>query len=399
MLKIDGWKDAKIQDVLSNRTEKFDPKTTDEELNYIGLEHINQDSGTINGYGLSSDTTSMKTKFYEQDILYGKLRPYLRKYWHADFAGVCSTEILALKPKANNDSKFCYYLIQDDEVQNQVAAKTFGTKMPRTSWNELKQYEVSVPPLPEQKKIVKILSAVDCHIDEVDGMIEDLKELKKGLMQKLLTEGIGHTEFKDSEVGRIPVEWEVKKIKEFAVVKTGNTPKTSNPELFGYTYPWVTPSDIEHGREISVTERGLSKLGYAKTSVKLPANTVLVTCIASIGKNAILRSDGSCNQQINAILPNETFVSEYVYYWITHNVGLLQRLSGQTAVPILNKSTFEGISIALPAIDEQCRIADILISIDKRIEMFEDKASNIYELKKGLMQQLLTGKTRVKIDN
>ena len=115
------------------------------------------------------------------------MRPYLNKYWYATFNGVCATELLPLTPKNEMDSIFFYYCLQQDRVLGYVTNRTFGTKMPRTSWSELKGILVPIPPLGEQKQIAEILSLIDENIEGYEKEKMEYEELKKGLMQQLLT--------------------------------------------------------------------------------------------------------------------------------------------------------------------------------------------------------------------
>ncbi len=190
-------------------------------------------------------------------------------------------------------------------------------------------------------------------------------------------------------MSNLPKGWELKRIGSFANIVTGNTPPTKDIENFGNEYPWITPTDIKSRKDIFSSERKLSEKGYS-ISRQLPKNTVLITSIASIGKNAILRENGSCNQQINAILPSENHNTDFIYYWFEKNTDYIKSLAGQTAVPILNKKDFSNIIIPLPPLEEQKKIADILSIVDKKIAFVEENINATEELKKGLMQKLLT---------
>ncbi|WP_151946118.1 restriction endonuclease subunit S [Aliarcobacter butzleri] len=190
-------------------------------------------------------------------------------------------------------------------------------------------------------------------------------------------------------MSNLPKDWELKRIGSFAIIVTGNTPPTKDIENFGNEYPWITPTDIKSSKDIFSSERKLSEKGYS-ISRQLPKNTVLITSIASIGKNAILRENGSCNQQINAILPSENHNTDFIYYWFEKNTDYIKSLAGQTAVPILNKKDFSNIIIPLPPLEEQKKIADILSTVDKKIAFVEENINATEELKKALMQKLLT---------
>lgn len=181
-----NWIINKVEYICDYRREKIDPLKS-ERQKYIALENIEQNTGRINGYLHSDDSTSMKSIFKKGDTIFNKLRPYLNKYWYATFDGVCATELLPLTSKNETDSLFLYYCLQQDRVLGYVTKRTFGTKMPRTSWKEIKEIFIPIPPIKEQKKIASILSSVD---EDIDGYVQEkvtYEELKKGLMQQLLT--------------------------------------------------------------------------------------------------------------------------------------------------------------------------------------------------------------------
>ncbi|NCA98679.1 MAG: restriction endonuclease subunit S [Clostridia bacterium] len=196
--------------------------------------------------------------------------------------------------------------------------------------------------------------------------------------------------YKYTELGIIPSDWKITPLKEFAKVVTGKTPPTKDSNYWNGKIPWFTPSDIGGKRDLFTSERKLSEKGYESNSAKLPPESVLVTCIASIGKNAITGVWSSCNQQINAILPNDNFNSNYLYYWISNNTPYYETNAAKTAVTIINKATFESLPVVLPPLPEQRKIAEILTTVDDHISETEALIEKTKVLKQGLMQQLLT---------
>lgn len=200
--------------------------------------------------------------------------------------------------------------------------------------------------------------------------------------------------YKQTKVGIIPGEWEVRQIKDFGKVITGSTPPTKDNSYYNGEFPWVTPTDINGEKYIDSTLKQLTKKGLEKSRI-LPEDSVLVTCIASIGKNCILKSKGSCNQQINAIVVNSKNNFEFLYYVISHNTDRMKVFAGQTATQIINKTTFEKFTIASPQLNEQTAIANILSTSDKAIETTETLITLKEQKKKWLMQNLLTGKVRL----
>lgn len=200
--------------------------------------------------------------------------------------------------------------------------------------------------------------------------------------------------YKNTLLGIIPNEWEVKKIKEIGQVVTGNTPATSEKENYGDSYLFVSPVDLSDLKYIKNTEKKLSLIGFEK-SRKLPKGAVLFTCIGLIGKVGISLCDLSCNQQINAIICNELMFNEYLYYELRIRASKIKLIAGEQVLPIINKSDFENVKILIPPLPEQRKIAEVLSTWDKAIEKQTLLVEKLELRKKGLIQQLLTGKKRL----
>ena len=200
--------------------------------------------------------------------------------------------------------------------------------------------------------------------------------------------------YKDSAVGIIPEEWEVKSVKDFGMVITGNTPSTTDISNYGDKYMFVSPADLSDNKKyILHSEKMLSSKGYA-ASRKIPKGAILYTCIGStIGKIGIASCELTSNQQINAIICNET--NEYLYYALLFITDKIKILANEQAVPIINKSDFERIKLAIPPLKEQTKIAEILSTWDEAIEKQSKLIKKLELRKRGIMQRLLTGRTRL----
>lgn len=181
--------------------------------------------------------------------------------------------------------------------------------------------------------------------------------------------------------------WEKIRVKDFGKVITGNTPSKNEETYWNGDFAWITAQDF-NGKYIYDSISKLTQFGRDKSKI-IPKDSVLVTCIASIGLNAINKIECSTNQQINSICCNQRYYNEYVYYTITYNIDRLKQLAGQTAVPIITKKIFEDFEIyATKNYDEQQKIADCLSSLDELIEATTQKVEALKEHKKGLMQRL-----------
>ncbi|UVJ13614.1 restriction endonuclease subunit S [Staphylococcus aureus] len=241
---------------------------------------------------------------------------------------------------------------------------------------------IKYPSLEEQQKIGKFFSKLDRQIELEEQKLELLKQQKKGYMQKIFSQEL---RFKDENGNDYP-EWEKKKLKEIACVYTGNTPsKKENIYWNKGEYVWVTPTDINNSKNIYESEHKLTQEGYKKAR-QLPENTLLVTCIASIGKNAILRKQGSCNQQINAVVPFENINIDYLYYISDSLSTFMKSIAGKTATQIVNKNTFENLKIYLASFEEQKKIADLISSLEELIEKQASKLIKMKSRKQGMLQ-------------
>ncbi|MBS9829314.1 restriction endonuclease subunit S [Vibrio alginolyticus] len=281
-----------------------------------------------------------------------------------------------------------------------------GQAYPQISLKQVRETPILLPSYPEQQKIAEVLSIVDKKIDLIDQKIAETEKLKTGLMQKLFSEGIGvqdengvwqpHTDFKPSGY---PDCWKVMQLKSIANVITGKTPPPANTENYGGDYMFVSPSDLGSRKYISHTKSTLSKQGVKNGKV-VPKGAIFFTCIGStIGKIGISTQECCTNQQINTvILEKDGYMSEYVYYALSHISGSIKRLAGIQAVPIVKKSLFESQFIPIPPQEEQQLIAETLATVDLKLDILDKQKAETQQLKKGLMQKLLTGEWRVPVE-
>ena len=182
-----AWEVKRLGEVAEPRKERCDPKQAGPHEFCIELEHIEQGTGRLIGSTGTSENSSLKSVFQKGDVLFGKLRAYLRKYWLATRDGVCSTEIWALVAK--RPLLIPQYLNQVVMVDSfiEVASFSYGTHMPRSDWSVVKNYEIRIPSLPEQTAIATILSDMDTELDTLTAKLAKARQIKQGMMQELLT--------------------------------------------------------------------------------------------------------------------------------------------------------------------------------------------------------------------
>ena len=282
-----------------------------------------------------------------------------------------------------------------------------GSEHKRYWISEYSNTVIPLPSLPEQEKIAEILETVDNTIEKTDAIIEKYKRTKQGLMQELLTKGIDINwhirsekthQFKDSPLGRIPADWEVKKLGEIGKSFAGGTPSSGISEYYNGDIKWLKSGEI-NSKYIYNTEETLTSSGLRNSNAKwIEGNTVVIAMYgATAGQVGIVKTKMTANQAVLALSINEKerVYFEYLYYSLLVSVNLLLSNLQGSGQPNLNKGNIDNLIIALPPLPEQERIASVLSQVDTVIEKetaYRDKLSRI---KQGLMEDLLTGKVRV----
>lgn len=191
------------------------------------------------------------------------------------------------------------------------------------------------------------------------------------------------------------IDWQEVSLDEVAIIVTGNTPPTGNRANYGTQYMFVSPTDLGDTKYVESSEKMLSATGMAQAR-KIPGGSTLFVCIGStIGKVGIAAQELATNQQINSLIPKNNVDSEYLFYAATTLSSIVRDQAGEQAVPLVNKSQFSQFKVLLPSLSEQRVIAGVLRDVDNQIATFERLIAKKLAVKQGMMQQLLTGRTRL----
>jgi len=183
----DEWRPLKFSDLTTPSHSRIDPSRSEPQDFCVELEHIEQGTGRLLGWSSTTSQSSLKARFEPGDVLFGKLRAYLRKYWLADRSGVCSTEIWVLTPNHGTvTSGYLYQLVTTDWFI-EAASTAYGTHMPRSDWKVIRELELLVPSLAEQGAIAQTLGDMDAEIEALEQRRAKTADLKQAMMQELLT--------------------------------------------------------------------------------------------------------------------------------------------------------------------------------------------------------------------
>jgi type I restriction enzyme S subunit len=301
--------------------------------------------------------------------------------------------------------RYVMYYLQSDLGRYFLFQKSTGSAQQVINLIDLKEVNILIPTFPEQQKIAAILTAVDDVIVSTQAKINKLKDLKTSMMQELLTKGIGHTEFKDSPVGQIPKTWELKPL-DTIVGKIVDCEHKTAPYVEKSDYIVVRTNNVKNGQLIFDDIRFTNEESYTEwTSRLIPIEgDVLFTREAPAGESCMVpKNIKICmGQRMVLLRPNRSHIDgEYFSIYLNSQIAInsIFRFSIGTTVSRINIEDIRRIPCIVPPLDEQNKIAGCINSIQNSIRALEDKLQSNLSEKKALMQDLLSGKIRVKVDN
>lgn len=404
-----GWEVKKFEEIANIKGGKRLPKgenllDNNTKFTYIRVADF-QDNGTINLQNIKfiNENTYNVLKNYKiyDDNLYISIAGTIGKSGiiPKELNGAILTEnAVKLEYIQNNISnKFMYFFTLSNIFKTQIQTSTKIVAQPKLAITRLKQIQIPLPPLKEQERIVGILDESFAKIDESIKILEqDLLNLDE-LMQSALQKAFNPLKDNVKENYKLPQSWEWKSLGEIGEIITGTTPSKNNPNFYGNEYPLFKPSDLNGDIIIKYASDNLSKLGFDNAR-NLPKDTILVVCIgASIGKVGLSGVNGSCNQQINAIIPNSAFTSKYLFFVCLSNYfqTILKKNASQTTLPIINKTEFSKLQIPLPPIKEQEQITSHLDELSSHVknlkQNYQAQIKDLQELKNSLLDKAFKG--------
>jgi type I restriction enzyme S subunit len=283
--------------------------------------------------------------------------------------------------KLQYEPYFMNYLLRTPSVRKEITNRSGGSTRYNIGQDSLEKVSVFTTSLDEQQKIADFLTIVDDKIASINEKIKFLKQYKKGVMQKIFTQQI---RFKDENDTHYP-DWKEKALSEIGKIVTGKTPSTTDRSAWIGDVLFVTPTDIIEGSKYQETTTRTVNSGRSNI---LPKKSIMYTCIASIGKMALSTIPSITNQQINSIIPSSRYNNEFIYYellWLTPRIRATQ---SSNTLPIINKSEFSKLRLAIPIYEEQLKIADFLISIDSKIKVVESRLAAAKKFKSVLLQRM-----------
>jgi type I restriction enzyme, S subunit len=404
------WRLDRLKDMVSLRNEKSTEKS--EAQDYLELEDLEQGTGRLLSIRSTANVESAVMKFYKGDVLFGKLRPYLRKYYLATFDGKCTGEILAFKPE-RIAPEFLLYFIASDGFIKICTAMSYGTKMPRVSYpKQLALLPVCLPSIEEQQAIARYLDQRCGKLYEIitikQQQIKTLDALRQSIIYHAVTKGLDDSvTLVDSGVewlGEIPIHWKTQQIKRLCELLRGkfsHRPR-NDPAFYDGDYPFVQTGDITSADKcIKTYSQTLNELGFS-VSKMFPRKTLVMSIAANVGDVAILDFDACFPDSMIGLIPDYHTNLDFLYYLMLAMKGILLRSAILTTQLNLNYVRIGTIYAPFPPISEQQAIADHLDQETQRLndlkENLSQQISTLEAYKKALIYECVTGKKRINAD-
>lgn len=316
---------------------------------------------------------------------------------------ICGYHLAILRPdKERIDSFYLAKTLQHDRVHNQFVTKANGVTRYGLTLSVINNAAIPVPPLVEQFVIAKILSTWDRAIERVQRLIEAKQRQKKGLMQGLLTGRLRFPEFGEPVSNKaIPEDWKQYKLSQVAEIISGGTPSRNVPEYWGGNIPWIAVGDFsEADRFISDTKEKITELGFRESSTNLlKTGELIISARGTVGAVAQLTKPMAFNQTSYGLRADtELTLNDFLFYLLRQFNHKVTDISHGAIFDTITRDTFDYIELPFPNLHEQRRIADVLGKMDNQIDQLKKHLEKLKQQKKGLMQKLLTGEIRVKVE-
>ncbi|MFB6245766.1 MAG: restriction endonuclease subunit S [Candidatus Nanohaloarchaea archaeon] len=311
-----------------------------------------------------------------------------------------STEFYVLTPKEEVTPKFVYYTMRREDIRQKAMKWSSGStaRRERVPSDFFDKTEIEIPPKEEQKQIVEILDSLDSKIETNSKINSILEEFAETLFKSWFVEFEPFEDFKDSELGKIPTEFEVGKVEDFGKVICGGTPSKDDEKNFGGDIPFITVEDIE-GPYVNETEETLTEEGAEpQESKELQEGAVCVSCVATIGRTCITKERCYTNQQINSIVSKD-YSPYFIYFYMSHAAERLEKVTGSgSTYNYISKGDFSKFEVLLPPPEKANEFGELVKPLMEKIKANQEENEKLRKTRDMLLPKLMSGEIRVNVD-
>lgn len=386
---------------------------------YLGLEHLPSMGSSVLGSSPAEDSVSINNKFRAGDILFGKLRPRLRKCVRVDFDGYCSTDILVLRATSESHPSFAGFIFQSDAVSSEAIRAEEGTKMPRCSWGVLRKLRVFCPDSGTQRRIAEVLATIDEAISQTEALVAKTQQIKAGLMHDLFARGVlpdGQLRpardkapklYKDSSIGWIPKEWDIRQLRSClldnptnGIYKPAHLIGRGTLLIGQAAFTAERSIDFALSRRAVVSDEELQRYGVAAGNILVSRvfatveGVGLPTLVPDLPEPAVYESN-MMRLRVNqkAIRPR------LLFEWLRGRCAR-QRIEGGVNASnqaSVNQGVLNPLPVPWQPAEEQDRLVRIVEEHDEKHAAEQATLAKLQSVKRGLMEDLLSGRVRVPV--
>lgn len=413
---------CKIADMVEINRKTYSDKFNWKCINYLDTSNLNEGCfGECQKLMIGKDKIPSRAKriVKKKDILISTVRPNQRHY------GLLKNEVnnllvstgfvvLTVKKDIVVADYLYRYLTQDFIVDYlQKIAEDSTSAYPSIKPSVIGDLEVELPPINEQKAIAKILSSLDDKIELNNRINKTLEEMAQTIFKRWFVDfefpdengepyKSSGGEMIESELGMIPIGWEVGSISDLGNIVGGATPSTKNIDYFTKKgIPWITPKDLSENKNkyISCGNIDITKKGYHSSSTKLlPKGSVLFSSRAPIGYISIAKNELTTNQGFKSVIPKENIGSEYIYYFLKFYTGFIETRAVGSTFKEVSGSVMKAIPAIIPKIEVVSRFNDVVNTFGKQMGKVEQQTQTLTKIRDTLLPKLMSGEIRVPVD-
>jgi type I restriction enzyme, S subunit len=374
-----GWFKVKFGEIAQEINDRIDNPKDSGLQDYIGLDHLDTDEIRIKRFGSTDDVEATKFLCKKGDIIFGKRNAYLRKVAVSDRDAVVSAHSMVIRPKGDKIiPEFLPCFMQSSQFWKTAYAISEGSMSPTIKWKTLSSKEFWIPSKSEQKTISQILWSIEDNLEKTEKLIQLTEKLKKGLLEELLTKGIGHKKFKQTELAEIPEEWDVKKVE----------------EVLSFEYGQGLPEKKRAGGEFPVI--GSSGIVGYHDSYIVESPVIIVGRKGASGE-VILCNNNCWPIDTTYFIKLQNCMELLFSYYLLKSLNLAE-LSQKGAVPGLNRNDVYEILVPIAPKQEQKQISTMINKFDNLKINFEKHLEKIKNIKKKLTNEFLSGKLLIPVE-
>lgn len=393
-----NWIKVKFEYIARNITKRIDNPAESGLEYYIGLEHLDTDQIRIKRFGSTDDVKATKFICKKGDIIFGKRNAYLRKVAVTDRDAVVSAHSMVIRPKGDLIvPEFLPCFMQSSVFWKTAHAISEGSMSPTIKWKTLAKQEFWIPSIAEQKKIAEILWIIEGNIEKNEKLLGNTEKVKNRLLSELLTNGVGHRTVESSNVTNKYQDWKTFRLSDIVTIIGGGTPKTSLSSYWNGEIPWISVEDFDpDSRYLMETKKSITKDGLENSSTKiLPENSLIISARGTVGLVSQLLKPMAFNQSCYGLVGKENILNDFLYHLLIFKLNELKHNSYGSTFSSITRKNFDLIYVDVPSIDEQKQIVSILDGLIKLKSNYQTNIFKVIDLKKKLINELLSGRIRI----